>query len=349
MRFLKYICTMKIFKNLIFYILICFIILIMLPGFIAWNINKADKEEKNNFEYPIREKPVTLPVTLKVYIKDEDKIKEIELEEYIKGVVAAEMPANFELEALKAQAVVARTYAYSRLNKKYVAIDNPHPQADICTDSTHCQAWISRNNAELKWQKNNFKSKWERIEEAVNKTKGIIIKYKDNTINAVYHSHSGGQTENAEDVWDCAEVPYLKSVSGMEEINVENHEDIVIISNKVFADKIKKEFPYVKINEKSVFNDIRIIDYSQGGGVKNILIGNILFTGAEFRDIFSLKSTKMSIEKNKNESIKITTVGNGHGVGMSQWGANCMANNGRKWDEILAHYYKEIDICSIYN
>ena len=283
-------------------------------------------------------------IAVKVYKNTENATEELPLEEYIKGVVAAEMPAGFEMEALKAQAVAARTYAYGRLKKIYSSKVDTHNGADICTDSAHCQAWVSKENAMKKWGVFSSIRNWSKINKAVNETEGVIIVYNGTVVNPVFHSNSGGKTENSEDVWEGGSVPYLRSVSSSGEDLYAEFENIVNIKVKDFCSRMKSEYPGIKLNEKKVMNDITVLDYTEGGRVKNIKIGNTTIKGTEFRSIFSLKSANFKIEQSGDDALKITTVGNGHGVGMSQWGANYLAKNGGSYEEILKYYYMGVGL-----
>jgi len=282
---------------------------------------------------------------IKVYINQEKKVREMDLEEYIKGVVAAEMPAEFEMEALKAQAVAARTYAYRK--KVSAPAAEEHYGADICTDSTHCQAWVSKEEAMKKWDEASASRYWDKIERAVEETRNFIITYNDNVANPVFHSNSGGKTENSEDVWEGAAEPYLRSVFSQGEDDSSQYKTEVVLKIKDFCDTLKKQYPDIKLDTKDILKNIHIVEYSEGGRVKTLRIGNIDIKGTEFRSMFGLKSTNLKIEASGNDSLKITTYGYGHGVGMSQWGANYMAKSGSRFDQIIKHYYQGVSIQTI--
>lgn len=282
--------------------------------------------------------------TVRVYVSAEKKVREMPLEQYVKEVVAAEMPAEFHMEALKAQAVAARTYTFARMKKLYSSKEDRHENADICTDFSHCQAWISKSDALKKWGTVSSERYWRKIESAVDETAGVIITFEGNIINPVFHSNSGGRTENAEEVWSCSSVPYLKSVVSMGEENNPKYENTVTIKIKDFFTKLKEEYPGLKLNEKKVTEEIKILQYSEGGRVKNLRIGNTTIQGTDFRRIFALKSTNFSVQKEGSDSLKIATLGYGHGVGMSQWGANGLAASGASYEEILKYYYSGVNI-----
>lgn len=327
-------------KRVLYYVALMLVVIILLPFLI---VRGCSREEEPPEE--IAEKPEE--VMIKVYISSEDRVAEMPLEEYLKGVVAAEMPAEFELEALKAQAVAARTYAYGRMKKIYVPKEDTHKGADICTDFAHCQAWVSEEEARKKWGIFKASRYWSKIEKAVDETAGILLIYDGKIINPVFHANSGGKTENAEDVWAGSNAPYLRSVVSNGEEASAQYKYTVSINIEDFVSTLKKEYPDIKLNEKDVLSDIEILDYTEGNRVKTMRIGNIELKGTEFRKLFSLRSANFTIEKGDKNTLRITTIGNGHGVGMSQWGANYLAKNGGVFEEILKYYYQGIDFTTI--
>jgi len=329
-------------KKIIYYSFLMIIIIILIPMLIVGSCNFEKPEgSKKPMEQADEGKK------LKVYITPEKKVREMQLEEYIEGVVAAEMPAEFELEALKAQAVAARTYVYARFKKIYTPSDDIHEGADICTDPTHCQAWVSESDAKKRWGIFSAKKYWNKIERAVSETENIVIIFDDQIINPVFHSNSGGRTENAEDVWIGDGVPYLKSVTSSGEEACSEYKCEVLVKIEDFVGIVKKQYPDIKLNEKNILDDIKILDYTDSERVKSIKIGSVELKGTEFRKLFSLRSTNFKIEKGNDDSIKITTLGNGHGVGMSQWGANYLAKNGGTYEEILKYYYSGVELITI--
>jgi len=361
-------------KKLVYYTLVIIIVTIILPGLIVKScsfvfirqeygqvINKDDESieksqdgkngsnsPENNF-YP-EDVSSTYWADNKIKVLFDDKsIRELDLEEYVVGVVAAEMPAEFEVEALKAQAVAARTFAYARQKGLYKGKEDAHSNAHVCTDFTHCQAWISKEEALKKWPASEASALWSKIENAVNDTQGMVIVYNGTIANAVFHSNSGGKTENAEDVWDVGPVDYLKSVVSEGEEASPSFKTVTTYTIKEFCKILKSHYPDIKINENDVLSDIKILEYTEGDRVKTIKIGNITLKGTDIRNIFSLKSANFKLEKYETDKIMITTYGYGHGVGMSQWGANSMAKNGASWEDIIKHYYVCVDIDSIDN
>lgn len=288
-------------------------------------------------------------IKIKVYISADKKVREMDLEEYIKGVVAAEMPAEFGIEALKAQAVAARTYAYGRIIGTYKAKEGVHDGIEICTDPAHCQAWISREGAFKKWGLLNSIRYWNKICKAVNETRDIIITCNNTVINPLFHSSSSGRTENSEDVWEGTAVPYLRSVISNGDDACRNYKMTVKFSKGDFVKRLKKQYSDIKISQKDPLKDVSILDYTVGGRVKTLKAGNVQMKGTDFRSIFSLRSASFSMEYDDKGNIIITTTGYGHGVGMSQWGANYLAGKGESYDSIIKYYYTGVELSSLYS
>lgn len=276
--------------------------------------------------------------TIKLLHTETNKIEEIKLDEYLYGVVSAEMPASFEEEALKAQAVVARTYTIYKI----VNNDGKHGEADICDDSGCCQAWISKEDRLEKWNENEKEENWNKIVNAVNSTQGKIITYEGKPINAFFHSNSGGATEAPIDVWGGSGYPYLQSVATAGEDAYSQYSSEATFSKKEFEEKIKEVHSDFKIN----FDDkdcIKIEEYTDGNRVKTIKIGNLELSGVEVRTIFGLRSANFKITINDDE-IKFEVTGYGHGVGMSQTGADSLAKEGQSYEDIIHHYYTGVEI-----
>ncbi|HHY24694.1 MAG TPA: stage II sporulation protein D [Clostridiaceae bacterium] len=347
-------------KRIVYYIIIMIAIIIILPMFIVKSCSftstreKSDKRENQstNEKQGVNQREWEDEgnnIKICVYIEPEGNIKEIVLEEYVIGVVAAEMPAEFAFEALKAQAVAARTYAYGRLKGIYKDKDDLHANADICTDFSHCQAWISKEEAIERWDSSSADEYWDKIKKAVEETEGIVILYKGVIANPVFHSNSGGKTENAEEVWDVDPVDYLKSVISKGEEASPSFKTISKISVTEFYNTLKEYYPDIKVNKNSIFEDMKIVERTQGDRVKTIKVGNIEIKGTDFRKIFSLSSANFQLDKNKDGMIEIITFGNGHGVGMSQWGANNLAKSGEMWEEIIKYYYLGVELDTISN
>lgn len=330
-------------KKMISYCFLMLVVLIILPLLIVKSCGFSGDEGISQDQQ--QHKPEQIKI--KVYFSKEKVVKTVSLEEYIKGVIAAEMPAEFGLEALKAQAVAARTYAYGRMKKTYFSKVNSHSAADVCTDSTHCQAWISKKAATDNWGFFSGLKYWNKITRAVKETENTIITYNNVVINPVFHSNSGGKTENTEEVWEGSPLAYLKSVTSEGEENSKDYKNSVLISKKDFSNKIKEAYPEFKISLKNMLNNIKITAITTGGRVKTIKVGNIVLKGTEVRNILSLKSANFTIKEEEEDLLKITTIGYGHGVGMSQWGANYLSKSGASYEEILKWYYTGVELSQI--
>lgn len=272
-----------------------------------------------------------------VYFALEDKVKTMSEEDYILGVLMAEMPAEFEVEALKAQAVAARTYMWEKVkNPDAVPM---HNGGEICTDSSHCQAYISIEEAKNKWGK-NASLYLKKCKNAVKETQGIIAVYENEPIKAVFHAYASGRTEDAEDVWG-SEVAYLKSVESPGDELAPKFETEVEVSLEDFKEKLASKYG-VDFSERLIGGITR----SNGGAVSEIEVGNKSIKGTEIRTLFGLRSASFDIIPCE-KSVVFKVKGYGHGVGMSQYGANYCAKQGMDYREILCKYYSGIDFASI--
>ena len=294
-------------------------------------VENKDKVSESSYDYKKYK-------TIKLLHNDSEKIEEVALDEYLYGVVSAEMPASFEKEALKAQAVVARTYTIYKI----VNNDGKHKDADICDDSTCCQAWISKEDRLSKWKEEERNSNWSKIVEAVNDTQGKIITYEGKPINAFFHSNSGGTTEAPINVWGGSGYPYLQSVSTSGEDAYSQYNSEAEFTKKEFEEKIKKEHSDFKIDYKKE-ECIKVEEYTEGNRVKTVKIGNLELSGVEVRNIFGLKSANFEISI-KDDKIRFQVIGYGHGVGMSQTGADSLAKEGKNYEDIIHHFYTGVKI-----
>ncbi len=298
-------------KNIFFYIL-GFIFLCFLIPVVFTKVPKRETASLTN----ISENEVTEPETPKVTTKyakvkllhsKSGEVEEMSMEEYLVGVVSAEMPANFELEALKAQAVVARTYTAYKMFK-----GGKHDNANICDDSKCCQAWISKEDRFEKWNEADRENNWSKITTAVNETKGKIITYNGEPINAFFHSNSGGTTETVSNVWGGTDYPYLQSVETSGEDGYTQYSSSVTLSKEELLQKMKESYPNITINWNEE-QPIQITEYTESGRVKTIKIGDTNISGVEARTIFGLKSAKFNVDV--GETITFNVVGYGHRSG----------------------------------
>ena len=279
--------------------------------------------------------------TIKLLHTSTGEVEELNIDEYLYGVVSSEMPASYELEALKAQAVVARTYTI------YQAMNNAtkHENADICDNYACCQAWISKDERFAKWSAEEAESNWNKIVEAVNSTSGKIITYNGAPINAFFHSNSGGVTESSLNIWGGIDYPYLKSVETAGEEAYTQYSSEVKLTKEELLNKIKTKYQDCTI-DFSQENCIQIIEYTTSGRVKTIKFGNKEIAGTEARTLLGLKSTNFTFTIN-GEDVIFSVIGYGHGVGMSQTGADSLAKSGSNYEEIIKHFYTDVEIIEV--
>ncbi|MBE7054009.1 MAG: stage II sporulation protein D [Ruminococcaceae bacterium] len=273
--------------------------------------------------------------TVSVYISDMDKVVNMDFEKYIEGVVRAEMPASFHIEALKAQSVATRSYTIKKINSNQNNKEI-HKGASVCTLPEHCQAYKSEEDMKKTWGK-NAKQYNKKIKDAVNSTSNKIIVYEDEVINAVFHASNGGKTENSHEVWG-GNVAYLKSTQSFGEEEAPKFKTSASYHIDEFKNIILQNAP------DTVFeNIIGEKTLTEGGSVKTINIGNKTFSGTDIRKMFKLNSANFDIIEQENK-ITFNVTGYGHGVGMSQYGANKMAKMGKSYEEIIKNYYHNVEI-----
>lgn len=303
---------------------------VVLPGsMLCLAIRLDDGNDSQDAQQPpstVSQTEQTQPVSdeaVQIQLLKDGTVASMALEEYLVGVVLGEMPADFEPEAQKAQAVVARTFTLKTREAM------KHEGGAVCTDSACCQAYMEpeeylKNGGSLEGV--------ERMRSAVKATEGLVLTYDGALIEATYFSCSGGRTEDAVAVWG-ANVPYLRSTDSPGEEQAAHYTDTVTFSKTEFAQALGLELTGDEANW------LGYATYTAGGGVDTMTIGGKKFQGTELRKLLGLRSTafKVAVE---GENISITTRGYGHRVGMSQYGADAMAVQGKDYEEILAHYYQ---------
>ena len=321
------------------------IITIILPTILVKTVNLVSREDEKEISKEKIKKDVLdekFDGYIKVYDTRTQEAVKIPLEDYVKGVVASEMPAEFHEEALKAQAVASRTYAIYKMNK-FKEGHPDHPQAPLCT-GVHCQAFLSLGALESIHSKKWVDKYWPKIEKAVESTKGEVIYYNGEIIEPLYHSTSGGMTEDSKDVF-ANDLPYLKGVESPNEEDAPKFKSVATFSVDEFIEKIKSIYPNANITKENLPDKIKLVERTESGRIKKVMIDGQVVEGREIRELFNLNSTNFKIIYNpKVEMVDIETTGYGHGVGMSQWGANGMAKHGSDYREILKHYYTGVEI-----
>ena len=288
-------------------------------------IIEVSLKKKTNFSFESQKEEIKIDppkneTLIKVLDPDTSKIETLNLEDYIVGVVSAEMPASFELEALKAQAIAARTFAVYK-------IEHSNNDYDVRIGVSD-QAYNTLEQMQEKW-KDKFSENYQKIKKAVGETAGEIMTYHGMVIESFYFSMSNGQTENCELVFQES-LPYLTSVeSSWDNESLQNYEVVKEFSKEEFCNLLNISCEEIIISD---------INRTNSGRIQTM-------KGTEVRKKLTLRSTDFQIDI--NDTIKITTKGNGHGVGMSQYGANGMAKEGKSVQEILTHYYQNIEFSKI--
>jgi len=340
-------------KKVLVYIIALFCIVFLIPAICTKQNRQAEKvdnteiKEQENSKQP---EEVNLEKTkyeyskfgtIRLYHSKTGEVEELPIDEYLYGVVSSEMPASYDIEALKAQAVVARTYTiYQIKNSK-----GKHDNADICDNFACCQAWLSKDDRMAKWSEDEREANWKKIVNAVDSTQGKIITYNGEVIDAFFHSNSGGITETASNVWGGQNFPYLKSVETSGEDGYSEYNSEVEITKQDFVNKIKEKHQETIIDFDEI-DCIKILEFTESGRVKTIKIGNIQIAGTELRSLFGLKSTNFNFEI-KDNSVVFFVKGYGHGVGMSQTGANSLAKQGSTYENIIKHFYNNVEIINL--
>ncbi len=292
-------------------------------------INDNINQQNNNNNEITQEENVTSEIdniednkkVVTIY-KKSGEILNIELEEYLIGVVAGEMPASFNIEALKVQAIIARTYALKSISRN-----------KILTDTVDTQVYIDNEEMHNKWG-TDFNKYYNKIKEAVNSTEGMIITYNNDLVDAVYFANSNGFTEDAHEVWGY-NIPYLKSVECSYDINTRNYQKSTIISYEELNNKLNMNID----NNVEIYNILR----NNSHRIISISINNLTYTGIELRNILNLRSADFDIFIT-DSGLEFITYGYGHGVGVSQYGANGMANNGYNYESIIKYFYQGVTI-----
>lgn len=290
---------------------------------------EIETEEKTEIKYDI----------IKILDVTTGKVEEISAYDYVVGAVSAEMPATFEPEALKAQAVAAYTYAVRQAEKAKASPDESLCGAYLSNDSSKYQAYFTENQTK-QYYGENYEEYIKKIKKAVSEVEGEYLVYEDEPIIAAFHSLSTGKTETAENVWG-GDIPYLVSVESEYDSKSPKYTEIYEFTDSEMKELLETAFDGIELNEKPeewLTDD----NLSDAGNVLSLKAGNREVTGQEIRSALSLRSASFEIEY--DDGFKITTKGCGHCVGMSQYGANEMAKTGKNYKEILEHYYKGTEI-----
>lgn len=277
----------------------------------------------------------------KVAVSIEGELALMELEEYITGVVAAEMPASAEPAALQAQAVAARTFTALHMSGG-AKCKSGAEGCSVCTDPGCCQAYMSRERLKAYWG-SDYERNIKRIENAVASTRGLVLLYGGRPISALYHASSGPATENSEAVFAVA-LPYLVSVESFE--GEKEQVSVSAFGEQELADILNSAHADAQLSAPLKQNDIEVWGRTESGRVQLVRIGGTVITGQQMRELLGLKSTAFTVQI-ADGMVSFTCVGFGHGVGMSQCGANEMAKAGYGFEDILLHFYTGAELARL--
>lgn len=322
-------------RNILILLIILPILLVFVPASLVFYFSPNESSTPQTVKNP---PTITLDnpsIMVKVYRTEKKQIESLPLETYIAGVVSAEMPAEFELEALKAQALAARTYLIRRLKEgKFEDV----PAGAQVLDTVRHQAYLDDQQLKERWG-NLYQWKKERIAEAVKETSGLVLTYKGEPIDATFFSTSNGFTENAEEYWSQS-IPYLRSVASPWDRESPRYLEQVTFSVQEFEQKMGVRLVQPASSGQNWYT---VLERTTGNRIGKIRIGNKEFTGKETRERLGLNSASFTFERDGNR-ILVTTRGYGHGVGMSQWGANGMAKSGKKAEQIVKYFYQGVSL-----
>ena len=310
----------------------CVVLAVVLPIFLAYVMSKLETEPRNAKTIEIMEPAQKKEPVIEIDVVDASGTHiKMNLDEYLLGVLLCEMPANFESEALKAQAVAARTYTLRRSN-----VEDKHKDATVCMDPSCCHGYTKTAD----YLKNGGTAdSVDKVAKAVNATTGEVLLYQGELIEATYFSCSGGMTEDAVAVWGT-DIPYLQATPSPGEEKATYYTDTIQYNKDVIAQRLGVSF------QGNADGWFEITEYTDGGGVARINVCGVDFKGTEFRSLLNLRSTIFTITAVGN-TVTITTKGYGHRVGMSQYGAEAMALQGNTYQEILAYYYQGTELSRI--
>ena len=341
----KHVINKNIIKKYILYLLMifmCIMFVIYKCNNIENKINSDKKEESIKQEIEEEKINIKSGEVIRVKMHETGDIVAMDLNDYLCGVVPAEMSPTYNIEALKAQAIVARTYTYRKMNEKVEGED-----ADICDNYAHCQAYLAEDKLCNIWKEKGYSVSdisnfLKKVREAVVLTNGLVITYNNEIISAYFHASSPCGTENVDQIWGKKYYPYLVSVESKEDENYINRTSVVELPFSKIREVINESGKYGYIDLAKI-QEIKITEYTSSKRVKTVKINNVFVPAEDMRTLFNLKSTNFKIEINE-QIVKFNVIGYGHGIGMSQVGANTYANEGLNYEEIIKHYYTGVKI-----
>lgn len=281
--------------------------------------------------WAVREIDADNDTVIKLYNHRKDAVENITVREYLVGVLAGEMPATYEAEALKAQAVAARSYLYY---KKSNGGARQNSEADISSDSSYCQAYSDVSMQKKKWG-DKYDEYAQKLLRAVTETNGQVLTYNGNIIEALYHSSSYEKTENVQAVYGNTR-PYLVSVSSPEAGSIDI-DAVVFFTYQEAAGLLNKAFPSAKVTAADLPNQLKVLTLNESGRAEKVQVGATECSGVDLRRALGLRSSSFTLQM--TGKLRIVSRGHGHGIGMSQAGAQALAKDGTGYAEILSHYY----------
>lgn len=318
------------------------VFVLLLPVvFAALWLRPAEPDSVSSGEAAIQYEPTSSNPEIVLGYHDTGRTVTLPLETYVIGVVTAEMPSSFEPEALKAQAVIARSYALGKLEANAGAGDQNH--GDLCDDPGHCQAYYDKAYLEKEWGA-DFEEKYQKVTDAVTATAGQVLTYKGGLAQTFYHSTCGGKTASAKEVWG-SEIPYLQSVTCKWDRDAPRYRETFTVSLSDLPWLLGDgSSPCIAVAEGETVTVVpTVTGESDSGRIEAVSYAGLMFDAADFRRALGLNSTRFTLESD-GETLSVTTYGFGHGVGLCQYGANGMAKAGKTYDEILSYYYQGTEL-----
>ncbi|MCX8073991.1 MAG: stage II sporulation protein D [Clostridia bacterium] len=331
-----------------FYSFLGILVIASILMYLILNYN-AHKKKQEKYEQAQEKQDIELKAnqTIRVKMSKTGEIVAMDINDYLRGVIPAEMPPSYNMEALKAQAVVARTYTYRKIQDRAEG-----PDADICDNFNHCQAFYTKDKLFEIWRGRGFsedtiKEYWDKVAQAVNETQGVVITYKGEYIKAYFHASSPEKTEDVSQIWGGQRIDYLVSVESKEFEDYQWRNSTVELSYGDFEQKVVQNVnSRYRINNRGDSPVICINSYTISGRIKDVKIGNDIVSAEKMRTIFGLRSTNFVL-KCENNKVIFNVIGYGHGIGMSQVGANYYASQNMSYKDIIKHYYTGVDVIKI--
>ncbi len=283
----------------------------------------------------------TEAMNFSIYYEVNGNKDEINFDDYLIGVVAANMPAGYEMEALKAQAVIARTYALYNV----ALLEKDDPDKTTFTTSELGLSYLSHDSLEQFWGKGDYSKNYTKLESAVNDTRDKVLVYEDELILPVFFNTGSGYTRNASEAWGV-DVPYLTSVSSKQDVTSTDYLHIQEFEVDDLISLLGKYDKDISLSKDKFFDEVKVTSRDSTGYVLKINLGKKTVAGEEFAKVVGLSSNHFYIEEYEKKA-RIICNGSGHGVGLSQYGANAMAEEGSDYTDILKHYYSGVSLSSL--